>query len=233
MELPLDQLAKTAVRTLGLKTGTRVAVHLGNGELLSRVASLLDAVGASTERSEHGAEAAIVDVARPTQAAVPEELVVALPEIGWGARLTIVVHDGRGVADTDTLAQSWQPWLGLARLRVERSGDALILAGARHDALSGPQRRSLRAVGHHLDPSVLVGRPGLTAKVLDAVRSALDRHGIVKVKLTPQCVLDKRDAARELALRTGSILVQRVGKTALLHRPDVALEPPMKRTGRR
>ena len=66
-----------------------------------------------------------------------------------------------------------------------------------------------------------------------AAETALQRHGLVKVKLTPQCKLEKGEAARALAWGTGGDLVQRIGKTALLWRRDVPLDPPGKQSGRR
>ena len=79
---------------------------------------------------------------------------------------------------------------------------------------------------------ILIGRSGLTRSIVEATLSAVERHGLIKVKLTPQSTEDKDEAAQALAWATGSHLVQRVGKTALLYREDVTLDPPSKRVRR-
>ena len=62
--------------------------------------------------------------------------------------------------------------------------------------LTGKQRRALRALGHHLEPVVLVGQNGITDGVVAAVDQALHDHELIKVKLNP----DHIDAQRELRM---------------------------------
>ena len=50
-------------------------------------------------------------------------------------------------------------------------------------ALTGKQRRALRALGHHLEPVVQVGHAGITDGVVAALEQALWDHELVKVKL--------------------------------------------------
>ncbi|MFN0061689.1 MAG: YhbY family RNA-binding protein [Myxococcaceae bacterium] len=84
-------------------------------------------------------------------------------------------------------------------------------------ALSGKQRRALRALGHHLNPVVLVGHAGVTDGVIAAVDQALVDHELVKVKLG-----DDRDARAEhltsLSSATHAEVAQTLGRTALLFR---------------
>lgn len=85
-----------------------------------------------------------------------------------------------------------------------------------------PDRGSLRRRGHKLKPVVLVGKDDLSDSVVGAIDDALTIHELVKVKLLQSCSLDKNEAALVMAKRTGSDLVQRIGRTALLYRqrPD-------------
>jgi len=97
-------------------------------------------------------------------------------------------------------------------------------------ALTGKQRRFLRALGHSLTAVVMVGREGLTEAVGAAVERALDDHELVKVKLGPNAELDRDQAAERLAAMTGSEVAQVLGKTILLYRarakdPDIVLPP--------
>lgn len=81
--------------------------------------------------------------------------------------------------------------------------------------LTGKQRRALRAVGHHLEPVVIVGQSGVTEGVLGAVSQALADHELIKVKINegPET---RHEAAARMAEGTGSELVQLLGRTALL-----------------
>lgn len=85
--------------------------------------------------------------------------------------------------------------------------------------LTGKQRRALRALGHHLEPVVIVGGSGVTDGVISAVDQALKDHELIKVKIHegPE---DRKEAAEKLAEGTGSALAQVLGRTALLYRPD-------------
>jgi RNA-binding protein len=86
--------------------------------------------------------------------------------------------------------------------------------------LTGRQARFLRGLGHHLNPVVLIGREGLTPALLAALDIALTSHELIKVKLQEGCPLDKKAAAEELAVQTGSAVAQILGKTILLYRPS-------------
>jgi RNA-binding protein len=85
-------------------------------------------------------------------------------------------------------------------------------------SLTGKQRRQLRALGHGLEPVVMVGKEGVTDGVAAAVDAALGTHELIKVKLGPSAGEDRHDAGGELAQRTGSELVQVLGKVILLYR---------------
>jgi len=82
--------------------------------------------------------------------------------------------------------------------------------------LSSAQRRSLCALAHHLEPTVLVGHHGVTEGVLRAVAAALATHELIKVRLhEPE---DKKAMARALAVGTRATLCGLVGHTAILYR---------------
>lgn len=87
-------------------------------------------------------------------------------------------------------------------------------------ALTGKQRRSLRALGHGLQPVVQLGKGGLSEALIGAVDQALTDHELIKVKLLDAFELDRHDAAAQLAAETKSEVAQVLGKTILLYRPD-------------
>ena len=49
--------------------------------------------------------------------------------------------------------------------------------------LTPAQRKEHRSQAHHLDPVVMIGSDGLTAAVRKEVESALDAHGLIKVRV--------------------------------------------------
>jgi RNA-binding protein len=83
--------------------------------------------------------------------------------------------------------------------------------------LSGKQRRALRALAHALNPTVQVGRAGVTDAVIGAVSVALATHELIKVRL--QEPEDKHGSAETLAHATGAALCGVVGHTVILYRP--------------
>jgi RNA-binding protein len=78
--------------------------------------------------------------------------------------------------------------------------------------LTGKQKRHLRGLGHHLSPVVMIGHEGLTDAVVAHTDRALSDHELVKIKTLGD------DVAAALAERTGAVLVQELGHTALLFR---------------
>jgi RNA-binding protein len=84
-------------------------------------------------------------------------------------------------------------------------------------ALTGKQRRQLRALGHHLHAVVQVGDGGVTDGVIDATAQALLTHELVKVRIADD--RDGREQAIEaLALGTKSEVAQVLGRTVLLYK---------------
>jgi RNA-binding protein len=86
--------------------------------------------------------------------------------------------------------------------------------------LTGKQKKYLRGLGHHLDHGVIVGREGLTENLITSCDEVIRAHELVKIKLGRNCPLDRKEAARCLADQTGALLIQLIGKTVLLYRPN-------------
>jgi len=101
--------------------------------------------------------------------------------------------------------------------------------------LTSKERAELRAEAHHLSPTVHVGVQGLTPQVLQSLDDALRTHELVKVQLGRNPDHPAKEAAGVIAERTGSDVVQVIGKTATLYRlnPDIPRKkgalPPWRR----
>jgi RNA-binding protein len=84
--------------------------------------------------------------------------------------------------------------------------------------LSDHQRRFLRGAAHPLKPVIQIGGAGLTDAVARETERALEDHELIKVRVRA----DDREARdtifNELATRTRSALVQRIGHVGVLYR---------------
>jgi RNA-binding protein len=86
-------------------------------------------------------------------------------------------------------------------------------------ALTGKQRRTLRALGHHLTALLHVGHQGVSPSLIAAVEQALHDHELVKVRVLETSPEPRADAAVALAAATGSEVAQVLGRTVLLYKP--------------
>ena len=89
--------------------------------------------------------------------------------------------------------------------------------------LPGPRLRRLKSLGQRLNPVVHVGKGGLTDALIGNVNQALSDHELIKVKFEAHKD-EKKALAPELAAKTASHVVQRVGNVVVLYRehPDAA-----------
>jgi RNA-binding protein len=86
-------------------------------------------------------------------------------------------------------------------------------------ALSGKQRRALRALGHHLKAVLQVGHAGVTPGLLAALEQALHDHELVKVRVLETAPESRTAVAAALSTSTESEVAQLLGRTVLLYRP--------------
>jgi len=85
--------------------------------------------------------------------------------------------------------------------------------------LTGKQKRTLRALGHHLRPVATIGKQGLAGSVLAQLEANLLAHELIKVKVLKTCPQEPAALAAEVLAQTGAALAQSVGRTLLLYRP--------------
>lgn len=84
--------------------------------------------------------------------------------------------------------------------------------------LTERQRKYLRGLGHALNPVLLIGQHGVTPAVIAEAGRALHDHELIKVKFRGAGREDRDVGLAELATATGSVLVQRIGHTALYYK---------------
>ncbi len=88
------------------------------------------------------------------------------------------------------------------------------------EGVKGKQRRFLRGLGAGLRPTVFVGKEGMSDALVKSLEEAYANSELIKVRLERGCPLSRKEAAPELASRTDSHLIQVLGRTVLLYRPD-------------
>jgi RNA-binding protein len=84
--------------------------------------------------------------------------------------------------------------------------------------LTERQRKYLRGLGHTLSPVLLIGQHGLTPAVIAEANRALHDHELIKVKFRGAEREARDQGLAELAAATDSVLLQRVGHTALYYK---------------
>ena len=85
-------------------------------------------------------------------------------------------------------------------------------------ALTGKQIRTLRALAHHLDPVVFVGKADITEAVAKQADQALEAHERINCGVQDGRELTTREAAEALAEATTSEVVQVIGHRFALYR---------------
>ena len=93
--------------------------------------------------------------------------------------------------------------------------------------LSNEQKKSLRAIGHDLNPIVTVASKGLTEGVIDELNRALDDHELIKIKVSVGDRDIKKQVIEEILHITQAELAQQIGNTALLLRRNPKAKPQL------
>jgi len=92
------------------------------------------------------------------------------------------------------------------------------------DPLTGKAKRHLRAIGQSLAVSVTIGKAGSTAEVTAQIRQMLGRRELIKVRMPAGGGPARKAMAAQLAGDAEAVCVGVVGRTALLYRPNEALD---------
>jgi RNA-binding protein len=91
--------------------------------------------------------------------------------------------------------------------------------------LPNPQIRALKAQAQRMKASLKIGKEGLSPQFLAALDGALKQHELVKVKFD-DFKEQKKELAPQLAEKSRSHLVTRVGNVVVLYRAKVEEEGP-------
>lgn len=81
-------------------------------------------------------------------------------------------------------------------------------------------RKAHRSEAHHLDPVVMVGGDGLTEAVKKEVDSALNAHGLIKVRVFSDDRVAREAMLQSLAEELNAAPIQHIGKLLVMWRPQ-------------
>ncbi|MEG1583446.1 MAG: ribosome assembly RNA-binding protein YhbY [Anaerovorax sp.] len=84
--------------------------------------------------------------------------------------------------------------------------------------ITGKQRRFLKSLAHELDPTVHIGKAGVTENVMKELEVSLEMRELVKVKLQEGCELSAKDAANDLSEKLNAEFVQAIGHKFTIYR---------------
>lgn len=93
--------------------------------------------------------------------------------------------------------------------------------GGTIERLTTRQRAHLKSLANALKPIHHIGREGVTDRAAEAVREAFNTRELLKVKVQDSAPEGPGETAEELVARLGDAhLVQVIGRTLILYRPD-------------
>ena len=86
--------------------------------------------------------------------------------------------------------------------------------------LTGKQKRHLRSLAHPLKPMVQIGKSGFNAGMQKQINCQLLDHELIKIRILESSPMDHKQCAQELEADDTLELVQVIGKTLVLFRPN-------------
>ena len=84
--------------------------------------------------------------------------------------------------------------------------------------ITSKQRSYLKSLAHELNPTVYIGKAGLTDNILKEMENGFEARELVKVKLQEGCDLAPKEIANEIANQLGAEFVQAIGRKFTLYR---------------
>lgn len=84
--------------------------------------------------------------------------------------------------------------------------------------ITSKQRSYLRSLAHNIDPTVYIGKAGVTDNVIKEIEQCLEARELVKIKLQEGAELDAKTVANELAPGLRAEFVQAIGRKFTLYR---------------
>lgn len=81
--------------------------------------------------------------------------------------------------------------------------------------LNNKEKKQLKSIGHHLKPSVQIGKGGIQDTVITTIKEILVVHELIKIRVMKNSSVEVKSTLSEISEKTGSTLVQSIGKVGL------------------
>ena len=82
--------------------------------------------------------------------------------------------------------------------------------------LNSKQRAALRGIASTYDTIFQVGKGGISDTLIAQIEDALRKHELIKLRVLDNSMYSSREAAEEIAEKTGSDIVQVIGSRFVL-----------------
>ena len=86
--------------------------------------------------------------------------------------------------------------------------------------MTSKQRSYLKGLAMNIEPIFQVGKSSITPEYTQAIAESFNKKELIKISVLKNCMDDPRSIAEVLADRTGSQVVQVIGKKIVLYKPD-------------
>lgn len=86
--------------------------------------------------------------------------------------------------------------------------------------LNSKQRAYLKSLASNISPIFQIGKGTLTPEITEAVIESFNTHELIKISVLNNCLESPKEIAQLLADRSGSIVVQVIGKKIVLYKED-------------
>lgn len=87
--------------------------------------------------------------------------------------------------------------------------------------------KHLKAIGHQLNPIVIIGNNGLTPNVIEEIGRALTDHELIKVKIPAGSKEERQEIVEQIADLTESQLIHHIGRMCLILRKNPEANPKL------
>ena len=84
--------------------------------------------------------------------------------------------------------------------------------------MTSKQRAFLKSLAMNIVPTVQIGKSGLTPDVTKSVEEAFNTKELMKLSVLQNCMEYPKDMAQTIAERTGSQVVQVIGRKIVLYK---------------
>lgn len=95
--------------------------------------------------------------------------------------------------------------------------------------MTSKERAELKTQAMKIDSIFQIGKSSLTPQQIDAIKDALRARELIKISVLKNCLDDPKELATVISERTGSQVVQVIGKKIILYKKNMEKEQKKKR----